>query len=182
MKKVILCLLTVLTVILGLTACGEISLPAEEVSMYDLIITEDSSSDADGASAESSSAETTAASVTAEESSAAETTAKKPAVSTTAAPESSQGEYVEYWFRTKKLRDQHFEKHGKDMGFKNADDYRKAASDVVNSPDALHKTEKEDGDDVYYLEDTNEFVEVSSDGYLRTYFNPDGGKAYFDRQ
>ena len=182
MKKVILCLLTVLTVIFGLTACGEISLPDEEVSMYDLIITEDGSSDADSASAESSSAETTAASVTAEESSAAETTAKKPAVSTTAAPESSQGEYVEYWFRTKDLRDRHYEKHGIEMGFASADEYRKAASDVVNDPAALHKTEKEDGDDVYYIEETNEFVVVSKDGYLRTYFNPARGKDYFDKQ
>ena len=46
----------------------------------------------------------------------------------------------------------------------------------------LHKTEKEDGDDVYYIEDTNEFVIVSKDGYLRTYFKPDKGKAYYDRQ
>lgn len=46
----------------------------------------------------------------------------------------------------------------------------------------LYKTEKEDGDDVYYKEDTNEFVVVSTDGYIRTYFNPDSGKKYFDRQ
>lgn len=68
------------------------------------------------------------------------------------------------------------------MGFDNADDYRKAASDVVNDPAALHKTEKEDGDDVYYIEETNEFVVVSKDGYLRTYFNPARGKDYFDKQ
>ena len=43
-------------------------------------------------------------------------------------------------------------------------------------------SEKEDGDDVYYKEDTNEFVVVSTDGYIRTYFNPDSGKKYFDRQ
>lgn len=180
MKKVILCLLTVLTVIFGLTACGARSLPPEEESMYDLIITEESST------AESSFAETTGSSATTEESSAAETTAKKSKKSatttTTAAPESSQGEYVEYWFRTKKLRDQHYEKHGIEMGFDNADDYRKAASDVVNDPAALHKTEKEDGDDVYYIEETNEFVVVSKDGYLRTYFNPARGKDYFDKQ
>ena len=36
--------------------------------------------------------------------------------------------------------------------------------------------------DVYYKEDTNEFVVVSTDGYIRTYFNPDSGKKYFDRQ
>lgn len=43
-------------------------------------------------------------------------------------------------------------------------------------------TEAEDGDDVYYIEDTNEFVVVSPDGYLRTYFNTDAGKDYYDRQ
>lgn len=89
---------------------------------------------------------------------------------------------VEYVFRNQKLLNQHYDKHGKDMGFASADDYEKAASDVVNNPAALHKTEKEDGDDVYYVEATNEFVVVSTDGYIRTYFNPDSGKRYFDKQ
>ena len=90
-------------------------------------------------------------------------------------------EYVEYWFRTKKLRDSHYEKHGIEMGFSSADEYRKAASDVINNPDALSKIEKEDGDTCYYIEATDEFVVLSTDGYIRTYFNP-GGKDYFDRQ
>ena len=68
------------------------------------------------------------------------------------------------------------------MGFESAADYEKAASAVVNNPDALHKTEKEDGDDVYYLKATNEFVIVSPDGYIRTYFNPRDGIDYFNRQ
>jgi len=89
---------------------------------------------------------------------------------------------VEYVFRNQKLLNQHYDKHGKDMGFASADDYEKAASDVVNNPAALHKTEKEDGDDIYYVETTNEFVVVSTDGYIRTYFNPDSGKRYFDKQ
>ena len=68
------------------------------------------------------------------------------------------------------------------MGFKSAGDYEKAASDVINNPAALYKTEKEDGDHVYYLVSTNEFVVLSKDGYIRTYFKPDQGKKYFDRQ
>ena len=68
------------------------------------------------------------------------------------------------------------------MGFKDAESYEEAASEVVNNPDALHKTEKEDGDDVYYLKDTNEFVVVSGDGYIRTYFNPNDGINYYNRQ
>ena len=44
------------------------------------------------------------------------------------------------------------------------------------------KYEKEDGDEVYYIEATNEFVILSKDGYIRTYFRPNSGKKYFDRQ
>ncbi|MCR4617353.1 MAG: hypothetical protein K5669_04090 [Lachnospiraceae bacterium] len=87
-----------------------------------------------------------------------------------------------YYFRNSKLLKQHYEKHGIEMGFDSEEAYEKAASDVINNPDALHKVEAEDGDDVYYVEDTNEFVVLSTDGYIRTYFNPNGGKAYFDRQ
>lgn len=89
---------------------------------------------------------------------------------------------VEYRFRNKKLLMQHFEKHGEEMGFANATEYEKRASEVVNDPNTLHKTEKEDGDDVYYLEESNEFVIVSTDGYIRTYFNPSGGINYYNKQ
>ena len=94
--------------------------------------------------------------------------------------------YVEYHFRSKKQLQQHFEKHGDefsdDFGYKNAAEYEKGASDVINNKSALYKTEAEDGDGVYYIEDTNEFVILSTDGYIRTYFRPNGGKSYFDRQ
>lgn len=89
---------------------------------------------------------------------------------------------TEYKFRNKNLLEQHYEKHGRDMGFKSAEEYEKAAAAVPNNPAALHKTEKEDGDDVYYIESTNEFVVVSTDGYIRTYFNPDKGIDYFNKQ
>lgn len=91
-------------------------------------------------------------------------------------------EVVEYHFRNKKLLNSHFEKHGIEMGFDTAAEYEAAASSVVNNKDALHKTEKEDGDDVYYLEETNEFVIVSGDGFIRTYFNPSDGIKYYNRQ
>lgn len=91
-------------------------------------------------------------------------------------------DYQEYHFRNEDLLKSHYEKHGKEMGFSSSKEYEMSASDVVNNPESLHKTEKEDGDDVYYKENTNEFVVVSTDGYIRTYFNPDSGKKYFDRQ
>ena len=91
-------------------------------------------------------------------------------------------EYVEYTFKNDRLLEEHFEKHGIEMGFATAEEYQKAASDVVNHPDSLHKLEKDDGDDVYYRVETNEFVVVSKKGFIRTYFCPDSGKKYFDKQ
>lgn len=105
---------------------------------------------------------------------------------TTAVTDLDDGTYVEYHFRSKKLLNQHFEKHGSefkdDFGYSSAEDYEKGASDVINNREALHKTEAEDGDGVYYIEATNEFVILSTDGYIRTYFRPNGGKSYYDRQ
>lgn len=91
-------------------------------------------------------------------------------------------EVAEYRFRSKKLLTLHFEKHGIDMGFESAAEYEKAASAVITNPMALHKIEQEDGDDIYYVESTNEFVVVAKDGYIRTYFLPDKGIDYYNRQ
>lgn len=87
-----------------------------------------------------------------------------------------------YFFRKAEYLQEHFEKHGAEFGYSTTDEYLAGANRVIASPEALHKLEAEDGDDVYYLESTNEFVIVSTDGYLRTYFKPDSGKAYFDSQ
>lgn len=116
-----------------------------------------------------------------------ESTAQSESISQSesAQPESSSEsvpEAPQLRFRSQKLLKQHYEKHGIEMGFSSAEEYEKAAAAVVSHPDVLHKTEAEDGDDVYYIESTNEFVVVSADGYLRTYFNPDRGIDYFNRQ
>lgn len=94
--------------------------------------------------------------------------------------------YIEYHFRTSKQLEQHFEKHGGEFedsfDYDSAEEYEAGASDVINNPDALYKTEAEDGDGVYYIESTNEFVILSTDGYIRTYFRPTAGIDYFNRQ
>ena len=94
--------------------------------------------------------------------------------------------YVEYHFRSRKLLEQHFAKHGDefsgDFDYQTAEDYEQGASDVINDTDALFKTESEDGDGVYYIESTNEFVILSTDGFIRTYFRPNDGIDYFNRQ
>ena len=87
-----------------------------------------------------------------------------------------------YTFRKDEYLQEHYWKHGIAMGFNSAQDYLDAANTVINNPNSLHKLEKEDGDDVYFLESTNEFVIVSPVGYVRTYFIPDDGIDYFNRQ
>ena len=85
-------------------------------------------------------------------------------------------------FRNVNRLNEHYEKHGIEMGFSSAEEYEAAAKKVVLNKDSLHKLEEEDGDDVYYLEISNEFVVVSPDGYIRTYFNPSDGINYYNRQ
>lgn len=106
---------------------------------------------------------------------------------TESVPESTQEliteDYEEtYEFRNQQYLEEHFAKHGEEFEYETADEYLAGANRVINAPDSLYKTESEDGDHIYYLESTNEFVVVSTDGYIRTYFKPSAGKAYFDRQ
>lgn len=111
-----------------------------------------------------------------------ETTAEVTEASTSAAVTETEIPAKQYRFRNSELLDSHYKKHGIEMGFASAEEYEKAAAAVITAPEVLHKYEKEDNDDVYYLESTNEFVIVSTDGYIRTYFKPDSGKDYFDKQ
>lgn len=87
-----------------------------------------------------------------------------------------------YEFRKQQYLDEHFAKHGSEFDYENADEYLAGANRVINDPNSLYKTEAEDGDHIYYLESTNEFVVVSTDGYIRTYFRPSAGIDYFNRQ
>ena len=92
------------------------------------------------------------------------------------------GVEAELTFMNATLLNDHYEKHGKEMGYASATSYLEAANAVVNNPKSLHKIEAEDGDDVYYLKSTNEFVVVSKDGFIRTYFYPEDGIDYYNRQ
>lgn len=85
-------------------------------------------------------------------------------------------------FRNDKLLEEHFKKHGSEFNYKDEDEYVKGAIAVINSPSSLHKTEKEDGDEIYYDKEKNEIVFVSKDGFIRTYFKPNDGVKYYNRQ
>lgn len=89
----------------------------------------------------------------------------------------------EYKFRSKKLYEDHYKKHGKEFGNITKEEYLSMANDLINSTSAsvLHKTSK-DGDYLYFDQDTGYFLVLSDDGYIRTFFIPDRGKAYYDKQ
>ena len=92
---------------------------------------------------------------------------------------------VEYKFRNKDRLDEHYEKHGIEMGFKNAEAYRKAASDIINaagSEGVLSKYKSDgSGDMCFYVKATKEFVVLSNDGYIRTYYICSGIN-YYNKQ
>lgn len=87
-----------------------------------------------------------------------------------------------YQFRKPEYLTEHFNKHGSEFQYTTEEEYLAGANRVISSKESLHKIEAEDGDDIYYLEATNEIVFVSTDGYIRTYFKPDDGIAYFNKQ
>ena len=76
-------------------------------------------------------------------------------------------DYQEYHFRNENLLESHYEKHGKEMGFSSSKEYETGASDVVNDPDSLHKTEKEDGDDVSEEINVYESARAQQLGYYK---------------
>lgn len=108
----------------------------------------------------------------------------KPAVLGESEEQSQENEteevYIRYEFRKQSYLDEHYEKHGIEMGFASAQEYLAAANAMITNKDVLTKKEAEDNDDVYFLEATGEFAVVSTDGYLRTYYLAD--KDYFLRQ
>ena len=139
----------------------------------------------DGGSSSSSSADSTAVTTTTDqtESSSPETTTTAAAETTTTTTADAK-EYVSYKFRTKKQFEGHYEKHGKEFGDITQEQYLQKANDLINndSDTVLHKTEKEDGDYIFYDTVNNEILFLSTDGYIRTYFKPNRGIEYFNKQ
>ncbi len=106
-------------------------------------------------------------------------------------PETSEADLSEmekavqkYYFRSEKLFDSHYEKHGAEFGDITQDEYLDLANELINAEgeNILHKTEKDDGDFLYYDTETNEFLVLSTDGYIRTFFKPSAGLDYWERQ
>ena len=53
----------------------------------------------------------------------------------------SNDDYVEYYFRNDTLLEEHYEKHGVEMGFDSMEEYEEAACAVIYNPAALSNSE-----------------------------------------
>lgn len=90
--------------------------------------------------------------------------------------------YAEYW-TNEYAEVNHFYAHGYDMGYTYITDYSQAAINFANSEDEENNSfTAENGSTYKYNEDTNEFLIVSKDGKIVTYFEPDRGIEYFYEQ
>ena len=80
--------------------------------------------------------------------------------------------------------EEHWEKHGGDFPeLHSAQDYERAAQSFVTAPPpgtlTKHRT---NGDTLFYDPATNTFAVADPDGEPRTFFRPNSGRAYWDRQ
>ncbi|MEG0072476.1 MAG: hypothetical protein RR362_01215 [Raoultibacter sp.] len=89
-----------------------------------------------------------------------------------------------YRFASQEKFDQHYKKHGREFGDISQDEYLQKANDLIESsaPTVKTKSEKTDGDTCYYDTATNEFLVLTKKGVIRTFFHPDDGIDYFNRQ
>ena len=86
----------------------------------------------------------------------------------------------QYNFRTTEDLKEHFIKHGRECNCKTPKKYLKTANKIIKSKKTLKKTEKEDGDRVYFNKKTGGIVFVSSKGFIRSFYMTDTD--YFTRQ
>jgi len=80
--------------------------------------------------------------------------------------------------------EEHWEKHGREFPeFRTAEEYEKGALEFVTNPPPGTLTKTDDrGDTLYYNPASNTFAVKNRRGEPRTFFRPDGGRAYWDRQ
>lgn len=75
----------------------------------------------------------------------------------------------------------HFAKHGAEMGFATKEEYLRAAQALVRGGPGV-ETYQRGGDTLFFKESTDEFAVLSDRGVIRTYFKPNDGRRYWERQ
>ncbi len=68
------------------------------------------------------------------------------------------------------------------MGFATQADYLRAAQALVRGGPGVEALTRDGGDTLFYRTATGEFAVLSNRGVIRTYFKPDDGPRYWERQ
>ncbi len=80
--------------------------------------------------------------------------------------------------------EEHWQKHGREFPeFHSAQDYERGAQAFVTTPPAGTLTKhRANGDTLFFNPATNTFAVADRRGQPRTFFRPNNGRAYWDRQ
>jgi pyocin large subunit-like protein len=108
--------------------------------------------------------------------------ASAPSVQAPAAGPRAFGEAV--GFRSRERLDEHFQKHGREFGAATAADYLRLAQALRDRPAGGGVLERVRGDGVVTRFDrgSGAFIAFGDDGVIRTFFRPNDGERYFERQ
>lgn len=87
-----------------------------------------------------------------------------------------------YAFRSEEKLEAHYQKHGGEFGGITRQEYLDMANDLIRRGDEVETKTDEDGDTLFYDIEKNQFLVLARDGYIRTFFRPDDGIGYWNRQ
>lgn len=85
-------------------------------------------------------------------------------------------------FATQERLNEHFNKHASEFGYRNPDEYLQGARKLISAGQEVLTHSRSDGDKLFYDPGKNEFAVLSARGYIRTYFKPNSGYQYWQRQ
>ncbi|MCB0825642.1 MAG: hypothetical protein KDC26_05595 [Armatimonadetes bacterium] len=87
-------------------------------------------------------------------------------------------------FTSRRSLDEHYEKHGSEFGKITKDEYLRKAQQLRDTPEnsVVLYFERQDHTYVKYQTKHNEFIAYNEDLTIRTFFKPNDGIEYFERQ
>ena len=99
----------------------------------------------------------------------------------TALTSGADGGIIKIEFETPESMQKHYAKHGEEYGDISTESYVSLANELVNAPasDDVEKIVRSDGSTAIYRFSTNDFLVVTKDGSIRTFFKPKNGKEYW---
>lgn len=88
---------------------------------------------------------------------------------------------IEVKFETPEKMQKHYDKHIDKYGNISISEYIALANELVNAKDTddIERIVRSDESTAIYRFSTNDFLVITKDGYIRTFFKPDDGKAYW---